>query len=578
MAVSLVTHTLTETSYNVAGNYSTVRYLVQLKTSGASYNSNNITTTYTINGVNYSNTHKLPKASTTTIVDQTVTVYHNADGTGSTSASFRCPTGISAGTMTGNLSLTLTTIPRASQPSVSSGSCNLDSGVTIYTNRASGSFTHTIVTTVNGVNVETFYNVGASHWWVPTIANYANKITGSNSATCTITCYTYNNGVHIGTKTCTISLVVPSSVKPSASVTIAENNPTIIALGWGVLVQGKSTLRVNVTGTGIHGSWIKSYNTSANGTNYGTSSFVTNPLTNSGTVSATVTDSRNYTSNSATKSYTVVEYSNPQISQTEVVRCLSDGTEKDDGTCIKYTFKGSITPVGNKNSKLFQIGYKLKTDSTYTMRTLVDDAYTIDHENVIISDVVFDATNSYDIIFVATDSLGTSQITRVINTGRDLMNFNASGKSMALGKISEAGANEEKLEIEFKDGVFVNRCVITDVYSTSEKRIGTWFGKPLYQKTFTTNDYISGSGGTITIPHDISNVEFIYIERGIFFNETSTGLSCQLPIGNGYNGGWSDANRTYAEVDKTNIYIRGAGGWGNTWKKIIIINYTKTDE
>lgn len=112
MAVNITTHSLTETSWSSASNSSQVRYLVQLTTTGASYNDNNITTTYVIGGTTYTNTHKLPTKKTTTIVDNTVTIYHNADGTGSVNASFSCPTRISAGTITGSKSLTLTTIPR----------------------------------------------------------------------------------------------------------------------------------------------------------------------------------------------------------------------------------------------------------------------------------------------------------------------------------------------------------------------------------------------------------------------------------------------------------------------------------
>lgn len=111
-AVSTTTNSLYELSYDIASNSSQVRYLVQLTTTGASYNNNNITTTYYIDGVQYTNTHTLPKTKTTTIVDHTVTIYHNSDGTRSVGASFSCPTKISAGTVSGSTSATLTTIPR----------------------------------------------------------------------------------------------------------------------------------------------------------------------------------------------------------------------------------------------------------------------------------------------------------------------------------------------------------------------------------------------------------------------------------------------------------------------------------
>ena len=102
MAVLVDTHTLTEESYDIASNTSTVRYLLKLKTTEGSYNVNNITTTYYIDGVKYTVTHKLPYRTTTTVIDKTVTISHNSDGTRSVTASYSVPTNISAGTMTGS--------------------------------------------------------------------------------------------------------------------------------------------------------------------------------------------------------------------------------------------------------------------------------------------------------------------------------------------------------------------------------------------------------------------------------------------------------------------------------------------
>jgi len=112
MAVLVDTHTLTEESYDIASNTSTVRYLLKLKTTEGSYNVNNITTTYYIDGVKYTVTHKLPYRTTTTVIDKTVTISHNSDGTRSVTASYSVPTNISAGTMTGTKTTQLTTIPR----------------------------------------------------------------------------------------------------------------------------------------------------------------------------------------------------------------------------------------------------------------------------------------------------------------------------------------------------------------------------------------------------------------------------------------------------------------------------------
>ena len=73
MAVTVSTHSLTQVSQDIANNQSIVRYLVKITTSGQSHNDNNITTTYYIDGVRYTKTHKVLANTTTTVVDKSVT-------------------------------------------------------------------------------------------------------------------------------------------------------------------------------------------------------------------------------------------------------------------------------------------------------------------------------------------------------------------------------------------------------------------------------------------------------------------------------------------------------------------------
>lgn len=64
-------------------------------------------------------------------------------------------------------------------------------------------------------------------------------------------------------------------------------------------------------------------------------------------------------------------------------------------------------------------------------------------------------------------------------------------------------------------------------YSEEEKIIGTWFGKPLYQKTI----YYSSADGQRFIPnHNIENFEGIIDAYGRF-TRVSTGLQCLIPMG-----------------------------------------------
>ena len=113
--------TVTEVSgsVNQSANTSKVRILWQSTQTGESWNGYTKTAKYyvSINGgaeKEYSVSYTLPQSTTATILDTTITVTHNGDGTGSIKVRVWMNTGISAGVVEKTQSLTLTTIPRAS--------------------------------------------------------------------------------------------------------------------------------------------------------------------------------------------------------------------------------------------------------------------------------------------------------------------------------------------------------------------------------------------------------------------------------------------------------------------------------
>ena len=351
---------------------------------------------------------------------------------------------------------TCSSIPRANEPSCEN--VTLGNLVTIYTNRASELFTHTIVIKESG---ETFTNVGESVQWTPSISKYAPLITVGRTGTFTIESTTYQGTTLIGTKTSKVILTVPTTVKPTASVSIAEADSTMIAKAWGVYVKNKSKLAVTVSGTPAYSSAIKSYSSTVEGVTKSGSSVTSNVLTIVGTntVKAKVTDNRDITSNEVSQSYTVVDYFKPAISSKSVARCNADGTDNDEGTYVKYSFVASIAPVNNKNTKVFRLGYRLKSDSSFNYIVIENSAYSVNKNNVVLSNIVFDNNSSYVFRFEATDAFETLAIEDEIGTGFDIINVHRSGKSMAIGKISEATDDQELLEVgletEFKNTVDV---------------------------------------------------------------------------------------------------------------------------
>ena len=379
------------------------------------------------------------------------TISHNADGTKTINISGQVTgpsgTGLEGKSSWGDSNVTLDTIPRASQPTLSSSSVTMGNSVTITTNRVSSSFTHTISYSFGNASGTIASNVADTTSWTPPIT-LANQIPNSTSGTCTITCTTYNGETLIGTKTVNLTLNVPSSVVPSVSIgTLTEADTTMQGLNWGVFVQNKSKLNIPITAAGIYGSSISSIVTTINGVNFTGSNVTTSTLVTAGnnTISTTAIDSRGRTA-TTTKTYNVVAYSNPTITTAQAQRCLSDGTISDEGTYLKYSFVGSISSVSNHNAHTFRIGHKLTSASTYTYTNIDTSNYSINKTDQVLN-LNLSTSNSYDIVFEAIDSFMTNAINRTIDTGFDLLNFNPSGKSMAIGKVSEAGANEELLEI-----------------------------------------------------------------------------------------------------------------------------------
>ncbi|HUM61913.1 MAG TPA: DUF859 family phage minor structural protein, partial [Clostridia bacterium] len=168
--------------------------------------------------------------------------------------------------------ITVTYEEAVSQPTVSSSSVNLGSAVTIYTNRQSSATTHTISYWFGNTSGAIATNVGASVSWTPPLS-LASQIPNATSGICTITCNSFVNGTLTGTRTCTLTLNVPSTVVPSiSSVTIEDTNSTV-ASRIEAYVKSLSTLSVEITAAGIYGSTISSYRTSLDGVTYTAASF-----------------------------------------------------------------------------------------------------------------------------------------------------------------------------------------------------------------------------------------------------------------------------------------------------------------
>ena len=427
-------------SKNVSANTSTVTcklYLVNdwsLNISGRSDNTCTIdgsAQTFSSPAISSTGTHLLGTVSRT--------VNHASDGGKSLtiSAVFQIRATLSGtyyGTITASANITLDSIPRAS--SVSAGNMTLGSVGKINISRASSSFTHTLTYSFgNTSGTIATKTTATSVSWTPSLS-LANQIPNATSGTCTITCTTYNGNTNIGAKTCTLSLSVPASVKPTISSLSAARIDGEVPSAWGIYVQTKSKVKLTINGAaGSYGSTIKSYSITGGGYSGSASTLTTGFLNNSGTITfkATVTDSRGRVSAEASVSITVTAYSPPYFNSSLSQRCLSNGTLDDDGTYIHALVSFGYSSCGGKNTLKTSVQYKQVSATQWTDAGVTfasNTAFTYGKGQI-------STETSYDVRYTLEDAFSTISIQEIVSTAAVVMDFKSGGKGVAIGKVSE---------------------------------------------------------------------------------------------------------------------------------------------
>lgn len=199
-------------------------------------------------------------------------------------------------------------------------------------------------------------------WTPPT--TLAAQIPNASSGSLVLTCKTYNGGTLVGTTTKTVTLSVPQSLAPTASVTIADTDAT--CLSWGIYVQSRSKLSFSISASGQQSATIASYRTTVNGTQYTGATCTTDVLLYSGTNTYTivVTDSRGLQT-TVTGTFNVEAYAVPSVTLVSCDRNDSDAEQVD------VTFDFTVASVSNNNTAQYAIDYKKKTSITWTTGTVV---------------------------------------------------------------------------------------------------------------------------------------------------------------------------------------------------------------
>ena len=434
-----------EKSQSIANNTTTISWKLELIATSYGYISSSASKAWsvTVNGTKYSGTTTvgINNNSTKTLASGTTTIAHSSDGTKSFDYSFSQAFDINfngwVGTISGSGSGTLDSIPRVSKPTLSASSGEFGAAVTIYTNRASSDFTHKL-----------FYKYGNSGWIAITSSpsvttSYAwtvplelmNQIPSSTSLTLTIACDTYVGSTYIGYATVEFTAKVPSSVKPSCTMTLED------VTNWddtyGSPVQGLSKIKIKISAGLSYSSPIASYSISANGVKYTTAEATTDVLKTAGDspVTVTVKDKRG---RSATASYTmkVQAYNPPNITALTVHRVNATNLEDDQGEYINVKFSAVVSEMAGKNTATYTLKYKKSTESQFTTVELTGYSGAYELNNVRYR-IAADSNSSYDIELTAKDRHDTATRSTSASTAFTLMNWGADGTSLGIGKVAE---------------------------------------------------------------------------------------------------------------------------------------------
>ena len=364
------------------------------------------------------------------------TIAHNSDGTRQVTLSFAGNFTYSSaiGSASGSVSIVLPAIPRVTTPSVSA--VTLGSAATITLSPASSAFLHTLRAKF-GSRAETTIATQTSATsiaWTPSL-DEANAAPNATSVVGTLYCDTYSSGILLGTTQVSVTAAIPASVVPTGSIWYSEAEEELTTQ-FDCFVQRKSKLSVNISGAGVYGSSVSSISTTVNSATYSGNAFSTNELTTAGTntIRTTITDTRGRTT-VLTGTFEVVSYDAPAVQSVSVYRCDASGNASNTGGYVMVMVAGSISAVNSANTRTLKIGFKRKSEATYTDVSFSLADYVVNGSFLIGGSLSNQYT--YDIRVTLGDYFGEAYGYADLSTAEVILSVRSTGMGLAVGKVAE---------------------------------------------------------------------------------------------------------------------------------------------
>lgn len=451
--------TLTQVSQSVANNTSKVRILWTTTQTGSSYNNYEKVGYYwvSINGgaeTKHTVYSTLPLQSTKTLVDTIIEVPHNTSGDCTVSVRTSFATGITAGTIELEKSLTLDNIPRASTiTSVNDVTLGDKCSVKWTPNSASFRFKLEFSIgewsdTTDVIHPNTTSPYTYTGYTIPLDAAW--QIPNVTTGTMTVTLYTYFNSdstTHEGSvSTKTFTVTVPPSALPKVSSIVLTPVHSLDEAFDGIYIQGCSKVKAEITAETQYGSAIDYCDFTMEGKTYGKyESYTSAYIANSGSVSVVchAVDSRGY-GGYENQPINVIPYTKPKVQNVTAERCDSEGNPDDSGTYLKISAKRVYSKVESdgvqKNFCSIRYRYKTENGEYGPWVTILSNDNTATDE--IITSALLEGTLAIDRTYYVqvgvVDDIGNDTHTTVtIPTDKVYWHRDGAQNALGLGKYNE---------------------------------------------------------------------------------------------------------------------------------------------
>ncbi|MCK9288488.1 MAG: DUF859 domain-containing protein [Sphaerochaetaceae bacterium] len=502
-----------EGTQDVVNNRTTVTYKAYLYNQYYNYyyNWNDTSMTVTVNGTVVA-TNSAVKYDFRTgpreqaVLTGTAVIPHNSDGTKTLAASVALegPSYRGPGTVTLNLSLPLTTIPRATEFTAMSAFNSSSTSISVTADVKSTAFTNKFSLVVNSKPIGTWTNptFSSGNASLALSTTHHNNLLAAlptqTSATATMTLQTLSGTTVIGTRTKSATYTILADVKPVITSSTIGNVPTTGAISGterAYAIQGVSAISVSWSHTIPTGTTLASGTVSMGGVTKNT-----NPAsfqaTTAGTNTAVITvkDKRGRI---GTKSLSidVTAYSPISAQLLYLGRPRAEGSNQ---ARLQAEVKHVVSPLsGNKYDVIIQT----KEVGTSTWTTVLNSRYTPNatHTRVYDPTTVYDELKAFDTMITVADDYSTATLLgvlptaayplvigkygigvgkvpqgdRVLDVGGDIYaeDILLDGESVASHlaesaskHITESGSNENGNYIKFDDGTMI--CFFAVAVST----------------------------------------------------------------------------------------------------------------